>query len=46
MDKAKAVEIINQALASISTTRQNHEILMQALNVLVGEQAPPVNKDK
>lgn len=35
MDKKKAYEILNQALATIQTTRQNHQLLLQALDVLM-----------
>lgn len=38
MDKKKAIEILNQALASIQTTRQNHELFMQALNILAQDE--------
>lgn len=34
MDKKQAFEILNQAISQIQTTRQNHELLLQALQVL------------
>ena len=37
MDKNKAVEILLAALGSINTTRQNHELFIQALNILIAE---------
>ena len=41
MDKKRAIEIISAALASINTTRQNHDIFVQALNVLAFEMKKP-----
>ena len=37
MDKKKAYELINQALAQINTSRQGHLMLQQALTVLYDE---------
>lgn len=44
MDKKQAYEILNQALSQIQTTRQNHEILIQALRVLSENQ--PASESK
>jgi len=44
MDKNKAIEILLAALGSINTTRQNHELFIQALNILVGDKTPPINQ--
>lgn len=40
MDKAKACEILNQAIAGIQTTRQGHQLLIEALNFLAKEHTP------
>lgn len=40
MDKQKAYEILNQAVAQLQTTRQNHQLLIEALNVLIKEPKP------
>lgn len=37
MTKEQALQIINNALANIPTTRQNHELLVLALKVLASE---------
>jgi hypothetical protein len=34
MTKEQAINIINQALAQVQTTRQGHETLMKALEIL------------
>lgn len=34
MDKKQAFQILNNAIAGIQTTRQAHDLMMQALNVL------------
>ena len=34
MDKKKALEILDQAIAQVHTTRQGHELLIQALKYL------------
>jgi hypothetical protein len=37
MDKKRAYEILVQALATIQTTRQNHDIFIQALNLVAAD---------
>lgn len=34
MTKEQAIQIINNALASLKLTRQEHELLVKALNIL------------
>ena len=38
MTKAQAYEILNQAIAQIPSTRQNHAVWIQALNILIEEE--------